>query len=167
MGNTTGSWYVVFTKPRQEARAQEQLERQGFEIYAPRYPRLKPGSMTASIEPMFPRYLFLRPTHLEQSLAVVRSTLGVSNLVRFGLDPARVRAEVVEKIRALEAEQMAQPLASQYPYQAGDRVRIEAGPLQGLEGLVEAVAEKRVMVLMSFLGRESSVTIAPEHLCAA
>lgn len=167
MGHSTNRWYVVFTKPRQEARAQAQLERQGFEVYAPRYLRVKQGSATACIEPLFPRYLFLRPARPEQSLNVVRSTLGVSNLVCFGVEPAQVNAEVVDKIRDLEATQLAEPLVALYPYQAGDRVRIEAGPLAGLEGLVEAVAEKRVMVLMHFLGRASSVAVAPAQLCAA
>lgn len=167
MGNSSTSWYVVFTKPRQEAKAEVQLRRQGFEIYCPAYPRIKPGASEVSTEPMFPRYLFLRPGRPDQSLAAVRSTLGVSNLVRFGLEPARVKADVVERIHALETRQLAEPMSALYPHQPGDQVRIETGPLAGLEGVVESVAEKRVMVLMRFLGRESAVGVAPEQLCAA
>ena len=31
------SWYVVYTHPREEALAEENLKRQGFEVYWPRY----------------------------------------------------------------------------------------------------------------------------------
>ena len=51
-------WYLIQTKPRQEARAEENLRRQHFECYRPHKPPLpgdeKPG------EPLFPGYLFIR-----------------------------------------------------------------------------------------------------------
>lgn len=167
MGNEETNWYVAFTKPRQEVRAEAQLARQGFEVYSPSYPRIKSGIAKVILEPMFPRYLFLRPTRPDQSLAVVRSTLGVSNLVRLGLEPARVKSELVEKIRTLECRKLAEPLSNLFPHQPGDHVRIQTGALAGLEGVVESVAEKRVMVLMSFLGRESRVGVGLANLVAA
>ncbi|WP_049325058.1 transcription termination/antitermination NusG family protein, partial [Stutzerimonas stutzeri] len=60
--NKTARWYLIQTKPRQEARAEEHLLRQHFECYRP----LKASAATRSGqgakagEPLFPGYLFIR-----------------------------------------------------------------------------------------------------------
>ena len=85
-------WHVVHTKPRAEARALENLERQGFEVFLPMITlqKVRRAKLANITEPMFSRYLFLRPTPGMQDLSVVRSTLGVSQLVRFGQVAAKV-----------------------------------------------------------------------------
>ena len=50
------------------------------------------------IEPLFPRYLFLNAIADQQSLGPVRSTRGVSTLVRFGLELARLPETVMNAI---------------------------------------------------------------------
>ena len=49
------SWYLIFTKPRQESLARENLERQGFVTYLPRAQRSRRrnGRYIKSIEPFF------------------------------------------------------------------------------------------------------------------
>ena len=58
------TWYLVQSKPRNEARALENLLRQGYETYLPliEVERLQRGKLLKRLEPLFPRYLFL---HLE------------------------------------------------------------------------------------------------------
>jgi len=71
-------WHVVYTKPRQERVAEENLLRQHYETWLPligKWTRRAPG-WACEAQPMFPRYLFLRTTDAQQSLAPVRSTLG-------------------------------------------------------------------------------------------
>ena len=55
-------WYVTHTKPRQEIRAEEHLQRQGFHCFLPRIKRkrIRLKQRVEPIEPMFPRYLFVR-----------------------------------------------------------------------------------------------------------
>ena len=60
-------WYVGFTKPRQEAVARDNLMRQGFEVYLPKYKVFKRGQRSEVFEPMFPRYLMLSPENPERS----------------------------------------------------------------------------------------------------
>lgn len=43
-------------------------------------------------------------------------------------------------------------------------MEISAGPLKGLSGIVSLVAEVRVTVLLSLLGREKPVAIPADHL---
>lgn len=56
-------WYVMYTKPRQESVALDNLQRQNYTVFYPQARVLKrkagKGS-TAVVEPLFPRYMFVR-----------------------------------------------------------------------------------------------------------
>ena len=157
-------WYLAYTKPRSEPLAGEQLRRQGYTVYLPRYKALKrsPEGMVAHHTPLFPRYLFFRPGQPDQSIAPVRSTVGISHVVRFGVAPATVSNDLVEAVRAFEQQREAVSLTDLSTLKAGRRVCICAGPLKGLEGLVSAKAGTRVTVLLEVLGRQTRVSL-PEH----
>jgi transcriptional antiterminator RfaH len=101
--------------------------------------------------------MFLRPAHEQHSIAPVRSTLGVFGLVRFGTEPATIRDPTLQSLRALEEQLRAAEFASFSPFKQGDQVLIVDGPFKGLEGIVSKVAEERVSVLMTLLGRERSL----------
>src|SRR5882757_6361948 len=81
-------WHLVFTKPLGETTAKLNLERQGYRVYFPRLQEkiLSRGRWRDRIGALFPRYLFVQLNAALQSLAPIRSTLGVTNVVRFGND---------------------------------------------------------------------------------
>ena len=160
-------WFLAYTKPRQESVAEANLLRQGFEVYLPLFRKLKRGTPEPVVEPMFPRYVFLRPSTEEQSLSVVRSTRGVLSLIRFGMEIARVPQAVVDRIAALEAWRRDAPVSELSALSVGQRVLVEAGPFKGLEGLVHAVSAKRVTVLLELLGRSAEVGFAHHAVTAA
>lgn len=159
----TALWYVVHTKPRLEQAAQEQLQRQGFEVYLPlfRVFRKRPRAEKPLLrhEAMFPRYLFLRPTRPTQSLSVVRSTLGVTRLVTFGTQPATLVDAAVQAIRRAEAARETAPLDAISPYKPGMPVRLLDPALAGLQALVQSVSRDRVTLLLDILGRPQSVQV--------
>lgn len=148
-------WYVVFCKPRQESVALLNLQRQGFHAYLPmmktiRHKRNKPVSV---LEPMFPRYLFCAPLDADHSIAPIRNTFGVSNLVRFGHTAATVRNELMDSIRQVEKSQNELDDAALAGFYADMLVEVMAGPLQGMQGLISAVGHERVAVLLEMLSR--------------
>jgi transcriptional antiterminator RfaH len=147
-------WYVVQTKPRSEALAQEHLRRQGFETYLPGFTRA--GQRWQAV---FPRYMFARPSEATQSIAPMRSTIGVSHLVRFGATPATIGSEVLVEIEALVHELAGVPVSVSQGLVQGATVRFKTGALKGLEGLIKANANERVLILMSLLGREVEVQV--------
>ena len=79
-------WYAVQSRPRQEAIAELNLDRQGYHSYLPKIllRKRRRDKWTKVDEPLFPRYLFIQVDPDQHSLAPVRSTVGVSDLVRFG-----------------------------------------------------------------------------------
>ena len=167
------TWYVAHTKPKQEVTATEQLARQGYEVYLPRYKTWpKPASrrtvrtaaapkpalgLEARFEPMFPRYVFFKPGTPAQSVSPARSTLGVCTLVSFGLGPARVHTALVDEIRALEMLRNETDAQTLSPFQPGTTVRLKSEPMQALQGLVVATSGQRVTLLLEILGRPTTV----------
>src|SRR5690606_19909477 len=99
--NSPARWYLIQTKPRQEARAEEHLQRQNFECYRP----LKSGEpkkrtpKVASEEELFPGYLFIRMDQVHDNWYPIRSTRGVARIVTFGGHPVPVQDELIEQIR--------------------------------------------------------------------
>ncbi len=160
------SWYVVHTKVRQEQTACENLARQGYAVYLPKLKVLKRirGRQQPQHEPLFPRYLFLRPESASHSIAPVRSTLGVSTIVRFGHEPAVMRAETLKSIQEFETRRNAASEEDISPFQRGGRARVADGPLRGLEGLITDVSQERVIVLMHLLGQDTRVSLSHHRL---
>lgn len=148
-------WYLVHTKPRQEKCALENLERQGYECYLPTFPKEKllQSGMAIADEPLFPRYLFIRlgQGHTDQSWTPIRSTKGVSQLVRFGVNPAKVHDGLIDCLRATEAAVQASP---ERLFTLGEQVRLNDGAFVGIEGVYQmADGERRVMVLIELMGK--------------
>lgn len=154
-------WYLVYAKPRHEEVARFNLQQQGFEAYLPLYKKFKKTEQgpVSVFEPMFPRYLFFRPTSSGQSLSTVRSTRGVTTLVRFGFEPAVVADVLVERIRQLEQERNVATLQQTSDVRAGQKVRLKHTALGDVEGLVQSVSSKRVAVLLEILGRPAVVQV--------
>jgi transcriptional antiterminator RfaH len=161
------AWYAVITKPRSEAVAEENLRRQGFECLLPRVRRVLRGAggLKTRVESLFPSYLFLRADTDRVSLASVRSTRGALGLVRFGLEPVRVPAPVIEGIRArMDGDDGLVQLAAP-ELVAGQRVRVTEGPLLGWEGVfVAADGFERVRLLLSLLGSVREVVLPKSQL---
>ena len=158
--NTT-AWYVVHTKPRQESRALENLQNQGFTCFLPtmKVQKLRNQRVQLVTEPMFSRYLFIQLDDQSQNWAPIRSTLGVSKLVSFGPQPAKVPSEFVAFLKEAPPETLERMFAP------GDTVQVAAGPLQGLEGKYLAHdGETRAFVLIELLGQPQKIAMAVEAL---
>jgi transcriptional antiterminator RfaH len=155
------AWFLVRSKPRQEAVALTHLARQGYESYLPLFAteKLVRRKPTVVQEPMFARYLFVRldTSGQGQSWSPIRSTVGVSELVCFGSRPARVGAALIATLREREMAQQADPDALFAP---GDSVRITEGAFAGLEAIYQMNdAEGRAMVLLDLLSKPVAMTI--------
>ena len=163
-------WYAVQTRPRQEATAELNLARQGYHSYLPKVllRKRRRDKWTRVVEPLFPRYLFIQVDPSEQSLAPVRSTLGVAGLVRFGQLLRPVPDSVIEYLRQAENPDTHRQHADEWPHQPGDAVQILEGPFAGLSGIFQAATgEERAMLLIELLGRQNSITVAMDELAAS
>jgi transcriptional antiterminator RfaH len=150
-------WYLIQCKPREEARALENLERQEFVCYRPvrAVERYRDGRTRASDEPLFPGYLFIRLDRVTDNWYAINSTRGVHQIVRFGEYPLPVPDDLIEGIRARQAASLARE-----PYlKPGDRVRIEAGAFAQTEAIfLVDDGNHRVVLLLNILQTEQRLS---------
>lgn len=157
-------WFVIHTKPRQELRALQNLQQQGYECYLPLLPveRLQRGAVVQAQEALFPRYLFVKldPSMQGKSWTPIRSTKGVSRLVSFGGQPAPVDEALVLGLQ--RAERLRGPQAL---FQAGDRVEVVGGAFSGLDAIYEMRdGEARALVLIEMLSKPVRLRVSPANL---
>lgn len=170
--DTEAHWYCVHSKPRAESLAVEHLQRQGYECFLPRIVRRVAslragGSRRRTIEPLFPRYLFVQADPNVQSLAAIRSTRGALGLVRFAGEPARVTDDLIARLRR-DADPQGVIVLAAPEFHPGDEVSIVDGPFAGLRGVyAQRQGQFRVMVLLRMLGGEQSVLLDADSLQAA
>ena len=150
------AWHLVHTKPRQERTALENLERQGYAAYLPllRVSTRSRRRTTTSIVPMFPRYLFvhLRPTH--DNFSPIRSTIGVSRLVRFGDGYALLPDALIASLRT-RADEQGIIEAREQDLLLGDPVIILDGAMAGYEAIFsETVGKARMALLLQIVDRQ-------------
>jgi len=151
-------WYLIHTKPRLEKRALENLERQGYECYLPLYPteKLRQRKLTVIDTPLFPRYLFIRLGQ-EDSLSPLRSTRGVSQLVRFGQYPAQVDDALIVLMRSREQNSQSEPARM---FDQGESVLIKDGPFADIEAVFQMPdGERRALVLIEVLNKPVSLRV--------
>lgn len=142
-------WYLVYCKPRQELSAKLNLERQGYEVYLPmiHVRKRSQGKVVQRMEAMFPRYLFIRLAMGVDNWAPVRSTIGVSHLVKFGLELVKAPDDLIAELMSRsDAEGVIE--IRQEQFKAGDRCRVANGVMEGYEGIVLARTGKERVKLM-------------------
>lgn len=153
------AWYLIYSKPQQERLAYENLERQGYDSYLPliRNRRRRQGRYMAVVEPMFPRYLFVNLSDQTDNWGPIRSTIGVANLVRFGIHAARVPESLIVTMQARDNEgvQILQPAE----LKPGDPVRIVEGVMAGYEAVFQARTGKERVLLLLQLAQDRTARI--------
>jgi transcriptional antiterminator RfaH len=151
------SWYAVHTRPQAEAKALENLLRQGYDAYLPRYRTeiRHARRLQTVLRPLFPRYLFAGLDRGRMRWRPILSTFGVSDMVRAGDEPTPVAAEIIAGLREGERSGAFDRPWRGRPLRIGDLVRISAGAFEDMIGrLVELRDQDRVVVLLELLGRK-------------
>ena len=146
-------WYVVYTQPKREQVAADNLTQQGFQAYLPLYRTFQKaqGQVVSGFEPMFPRYIFFKPG-AGQSISVARSTRGVAFVLSFGHQPAVVKDKVLAAIRDFEHQRGLLEVHQLSGFRKGAKVRLCGENLSGIEGLATSVSGKRIDILIEILG---------------
>jgi transcriptional antiterminator RfaH len=164
------NWYAVYTQPHAEQKALEHLLRQGYPAYLPRYRTKVSHARRREIvlRPLFPRYLFAAVDRSTMPWRPILSTIGVTDIVRAGGEPAPVPDEIVTTIRERAETGAFDRLQSRQALRLGELVRVTAGAFEDMVGrLVELRDQDRVVVLLDLLGRAVPAQLRAEAVAAA
>ena len=151
-------WYAIRTRSNQEQVVARSLRARGFEEFFPSYRARRQWSDRVKIVelPIFTGYIFCRfdPT----VLVPVLSAPGVVQIVWGEITEAEIEA-----VRRLMASSLT---ASPCPYlKTGMKVRVRSGPLRGVEGVLERVKNRYVLVLsVHLLQRSVQVEVDAESV---
>jgi transcriptional antiterminator RfaH len=145
-------WYLLYSKPRQEKLALQHLKNQAYEVYLPlvQVERIYQGVRSLVVEPLFPRYLFVQlDEEGSQSWAPIRSTVGVSHLVKFGSLFAWVSQDLVAWV-----QDHAEGMKITPKFNQGDVVTIAEGAFKGMDAIFKTYdGEKRAILLLNLLSK--------------
>ena len=158
-------WLLVYTKAREEKRAKKNLENQGFETFLPMiaYENISQPK-SSSLEPMFPRYLFIKVNVERDNWTHIKSTRGVSHLVVFGHKLAEVPRQVVAFLKTrVDDNDFVKQKVTRQEFQKGDKLVIKKGVLKGKEAtFLSKTGKERVRILLNLMN-ELIIAEVPGH----
>jgi transcription antitermination factor NusG len=151
-------WYAVQTSPRHEKRVCEHLRHRRVECFLPLFRsihRWKNGCKAQVELPLFPGYLFVNIPRHER--VRVLDVPGIFSFVGPKGEPARLSDFEIETLRSGLYLQKFEP---HHGLAIGQRVRIHAGPLQGLEGVLLRNANGlRVVITVDLIQQNVAVEL--------
>lgn len=154
-------WHVASTRSRHERVVHEHLLARSIESYLPVCESLRRWHDRCKriMLPAFPGYIFVRIAFAER-LSVL-TIPGITRLVSFGHTLATLPDDELERLRTALTIRKAEP----HPYLAtGTRVRIVAGPLRGLTGIVQRGKALRIVISVDCLCRSLAVELEESDL---
>ncbi|TGE21489.1 UpxY family transcription antiterminator [Hymenobacter aquaticus] len=157
-------WYAVYTYPKAEKQAYSKLQAMGAESFLPLQTVERQWSdRKRKIEvPLFPNYIFVKTTSERRF-----ELLEIRELVRFISFEGRPVAIPEQQIAAIRqiVTQPGEIVKEVFDYKMGQKVRIDAGHLQGVEGyVVKKNGAERLVIQIEALRQSISVDLAASSL---
>ena len=165
-------WYVVNTYSGHESKVKEKLEMRtesmGMQDYIHRIVipeekvvEVKDGVTKEKVKKMFPGYILVEMVMTDEAWYIVRNTPGVTGFIGSsgkGAKPTPLQPYEVDKIlgnMGISRMDIDTELSE------GTKVKIIAGPFQGMFGKVDSVdlPNQKVMLLVDLFGQETSVEV--------
>jgi transcription antitermination factor NusG len=151
-------WYAVRTSPRHEKRVREHLAHRRVECFLPLFRTLHRWRNGCKVQvelPLFPGYLFVNIPRSER--VPVLDVPGVLAFVGPRGEPAQLADVEIETLRSGLHLQRFEPYRG---LAIGQKVRINAGALQGLEGvLVRNANGLRVVITVDLIQQSVAVEL--------
>jgi transcription antitermination factor NusG len=158
LGQTENPWFALHIKSNFEKVTATILGAKGLDVYFPSFrSRRRWSDRVKEIDlPLFPGYLFCRFN--PHNRLPILTTPGVLSVVGVAKTPAPIAEDEIRSVqRIVESGLAARP----WPFlHVGQRVIIEKGALQGIEGiLLEVKHHYRIVVSISLLQRSIAAEI--------
>ncbi|GGQ09577.1 transcription/translation regulatory transformer protein RfaH [Shewanella litoralis] len=161
------SWYLLYCKPREELRAQQNLALQEVESYLPmisqqKKVRNKTQMVTA---PLFPSYLFIYFDPEVTSVSKIHNTRGANRIVGCREDMTPIDDRIIS---ALKRRVQGHVPEVEKPLSKGDKVTFVDGPFKDLEAIFdENNPDKRCHVLFTIMGQQKRILVELSNLKSA
>ncbi|MBW8308977.1 MAG: transcriptional activator RfaH [Candidatus Paracaedibacteraceae bacterium] len=163
-------WFAVHTQPQKEWLASQELKRQGFEVYYPKFLKTRRHARRTDeiITPLFPRYIFVAFDLEETPWRCINGTRGVVHLLTNNNKPVCLPAQIIIGLKDRETPLGVVPLETLSLFTGGNKVRIVEGAFEGYNATIIAQSDQqRVQLLIEFMGRQLQLGIPVQMIEAA
>ncbi|MBN1123418.1 MAG: hypothetical protein JXA82_00325 [Sedimentisphaerales bacterium] len=151
-----GIWWVAHTRSRNEKALAWQMLKKEIQYFLPMSPRAHKwrDRTIRSLMPIFTGYVFFCGN--EEDRLNVLKTNRVANLI-----PVKDAEGLIHDLRPIEQVLLQGEILQPHPYiKKGQRCRVIAGPLMGIEGIViREPSHMRLVLQVEMLGQATSVEI--------
>lgn len=152
-------WYAIYTRPRAEKLVFERLREKGIDTYLPLQKKIKQWSDRKKVveTPLFSSYVFVYVDRSDYDN--VLKTHGVVKYITFEGKAATIPSKQIDNLRII-IDSDAEVETIWEVRKKGEKVRVNGGPLHGLEGvLISDGGKKRVMVQVDRLDQNLVVEV--------
>lgn len=153
------NWYVLYTKPRSEFKALEQLKENNIETYLPTITitRQWKDRKKKVVEALFKSYIFIFANDTERYAAVTKDA--IVKVLFFNGKPAIIPQREIDNLKKMLASP--ERLEVFNGISKGVIVEIQSGPFKGIEGIVNSISkdESTLSISVQMLNRTITAVI--------
>jgi transcription antitermination factor NusG len=160
LADSAAQWFVAWTHSNSERLVHDHLAGRGFDAFLPMLKTWSRRRGTRSMidVPMFPGYVFVHHAIDRRSHAEILKTRGIVRLLGARWDQlAAVSDREVDAIRRIAGSPL--PVMPHTFLREGQRVRIAAGPLDGVEGILMETRPQKGLLIVSIALLQRSVAV--------
>ncbi|GGB60410.1 transcription/translation regulatory transformer protein RfaH [Shewanella inventionis] len=158
------SWYLLYCKPREEQRAQQNLALQQVESYLPMITQQKTirNKKQMVTVPLFPSYLFIYFDPELTSVSKIHNTRGANRIVGCREDMTPIDDRIISALKRRVSGHIPEV---EKPLTKGDKVKFVDGPFKDLEAIFdENNPDKRCHVLFTIMGQQKRILVELTNL---
>ena len=159
-------WVLIYTKVKEEEKANENLQKQGFKTFLPLIAPTNKNSEFKSLVPVFPRYFFAQINLELHNWTSIKSSYGVSHIVMFSEKFTSIPNNIIQLIQdKLNEKGIYKEDVSIVDYQKGDPVSIREGRFAGIDAIFLSKKSKdRVRLLLKLLNTSVVAEITKSNI---
>ena len=152
-------WVLIYTKAKEEEKANENLQRQGFKTFLPMIAASNKNNESKSLVPVFPRYFFAQINFELDNWTSIKSSYGVSRIVMFSEKFTSIPNNIIKLIQdKFDESGIYKEDVSVVDYQKGDHISIKEGGFAGIDAIFLSKKSKNRVTLLLKLLNTSVVT---------
>ena len=159
-------WFCARTLPHKEPFAEDNLVKNGFTVYCPRYQKWISSARQKKLvsRPLFPGYLFIQQAENVGFLGIVRRSPGISTIVGVQNSFSVVPDTVILNIKRGE-NQSGFIEINHSRFKKGDKIKLNDERFSDMDAIFEEQDDlRRSIILLKFLGKAHRVKVQTNSL---
>lgn len=146
------SWYVLYTKPRNEKKVTQRLEELGVQVFCPLREEVKQWSDRKKkvMEPVFKSYIFVHLDDYKKESVEVLQLPGAVRFLWWNRKPGIVRKNEIQAIKDFLNDYKDAVITVSLA--EGEYIRVTEGPLKDNEGKILKIKGKKAVLHLHTLG---------------